>query len=280
MKVGLAAVLPVAAHIQEDAITEPYLWSDLIARRNALGMRVEDLVPVLRVDRGKYFSRETGSLDVGKYLVDELIAMEEFVAEEAARLLSAAPPHGTVVLEAVVDQSTFEANYPDARTLRDRIAYPVALQYVAVGRAAAELSRRGRDVEVLRGNRRADLLVRRLATGLLKEETARLLGVNPTHYAKFERSPTAPPAGLIDELQAIDDFITTTAAGLDVTDLDGVRVVMINDDDQDAFVRAYPHARTRRDSTPYPRRVLRVAAARRAHTLEAAGQSVRIGATE
>lgn len=280
MSVGLAGVLPAAACCQEDDIDEPYLWSDLLARRNALGLRVEEIVPVLRVDQSKYFSREAGTLEVGKYLVDELIAMEEFVAGEAEQMVSAAPAAGTVVLNAVVDQGAFEAAYPDARSLRDLVAYPVSLQHVAVGRAAAALSRLGRDVEVPRGDRRGDLLVRRLAVGLLKDETARLLGVSSTHYAKFERSPGAPPVGLIAELQAVDDFITAIAAELDVTEVNGISVVMIEDDDQAAFERAYPQARTRRDETSYPRRVLRVAAARRAHALESAGASVRIAVAD
>ena len=115
----------------------------------------------------------------------------------------------------------------------------MSLQHVAVGRAAAELSRRGRDVEVHRGDRRGDLTVRRLAAGLLKDETARLLGIDEKRYAKFERSTTAPPAGLVTELQAIDDFITTSAGQLDVTDVDGVSVVVMIDD-QAEFERVYP----------------------------------------
>lgn len=276
MTIGLAGVLPAAVHDQEDDIDEPpYLWSDLLARRHALSLRVEDLVPVLRVDMRKYRSRETGALEVGPDLVDELIAMEEFVAAETNKLLAAAPAVGTVVLQAVVDQHEFETAYPDARTLRDLVAYPMALQHVAVGRAAAELSRRGRDVEVWRGERRGDLTVRRLAAGLLKDETARLLGIDEKRYAKFERSTTAPPTGLLAELQAIDDFITTSAGQLEVTEAAGVSIVVMVDD-QAEFERTYPQARTKRDGQVYPRRVHRVAAARRAHELEAAGASVRI----
>ena len=280
MRVGLAGGLPAGAHDREDDIDEPpYLWSDLLARRNALSLRVEDLVPVLRVDLRKYRSRETGALEVGPELVDELIAMEEFVAGEADKLLAAAPATGTVVLQAAVDQGEFEDAYPDARTLRDLVAYPMSLQHVAVGRAAAELSRRGRDVEVHRGDRRADLTVRRLAAGLLKDETARLLGIDEKRYAKFERSAAAPPAGLVAELQAVDDFITTSAGQLDVTEAAGVSVVVMIDD-QAEFERAYPQARTQRDGVVYPRRVHRVAAARRAHTLEAAGGSARIAVAD
>ena len=280
MSVGLAGTLPAAVYDQEDDIDEPpYLWSDLIARRNALSLRVEDLVPVLRVDLRKYRSRETGALEVSAELVDELIAMEEFVASDVARTLGAAPAEGTVMLEAAVDQVEFEDAYPDARTLRDLVPYPVSLQHVAVGRAAAELSRRGRDVEVHRGEQRGDLTVRRLAAGLLKEETARLFGIDAKRYAKFERSTAAPPAGLVTELQAIDDFITTSASQLDITDVDGVSIVVMIDDQAD-FERIYPQARTKRDGVVYPRRVHRVAAARRAHELEAAGGSARIAVAD
>ena len=173
----------------------------------------------------------------------------------------------------------FEDAYPDARTLRDLVPYPVSLQHVAVGRAAAELSRRGRDVEVHRGEQRGDLTVRRLAAGLLKEETARLFGIDAKRYAKFERSTAAPPAGLVTELQAIDDFITTSASQLDITDVDGVSIVVMIDDQAD-FERIYPQARTKRDGVVYPRRVHRVAAARRAHELEAAGGSARIAVAD
>ena len=103
--------------------------------------------------------------------------------------------------------------------------------------------------------------------------------IDEKRYAKFERSTTAPPAGLVAELQAIDDFITTSAGQLDVTEVDGVSVVVMIDD-QAEFERAYPQARTQRDGVVYPRRVHRVAAARRAHTLEAAGGSARIAVAD
>jgi len=281
MSASTAGLLPAAVHDQEVDIDEdgfdepPYLWSDLLARRNALSLRVEDLVPVLRVDMRKYRSRETGALEVGPELVDELIAMEDFVADEVNKMLAAAPASGVVQLQASVDQDDFETSYPDARTLRDLVPYPVSLQHVAVGRAAAELTRRGLGAEVHRGDRRADLTVRRLAAGLLKDETARLLGLDEKKYAKFERSTTAPPAGLLAELQAVEDFITTSASQLAVTEAAGVNVVTMIDD-QAEFERVYPQARTRRDGVVYPRRVHRVAAARRAHALEAADQSVRV----
>lgn len=283
MSTSAAGLLPAKGYDQEADIAEesfndgspPYLWSDLLARRNALSLLVEDIVPVLRVDLARYRSRETGALDVGPYLVEELIAMEDFVADETDKLLAAAPASGVVKLQACVDQAEFEAAHPDERTLRDFVPYPVSLQHVAVGRAAAELTRRGRDVEVHRGERRADLTVRRLAAGLLKDETARLLGLDGKKYAKFERSTTAPPAGLLAELQAVEDFITSSAAELAVSEVDGVSVVAMIDD-QAEFERAYPQARTLRDGVVYPRRVHRVAAARRAHELEATDRSVRI----
>jgi hypothetical protein len=205
--------------------------------------------------------------------------MEEFVAGEADRLVAAAPADGTVMLYAAADQAGFENAYPGARTKRDLVPYPMSLQHVAVGRAAAALSRQGRDLEVHRGDRRADLTVRRLAAGLLKDETARLLGIEGKKYAKFERSTGAPPAGLVAELQAIDDFIDASAATLEVTDIDGVKVVLMIDDEA-AFIRAYPQARTLKDGSAYPRRVHRVAAARRARMLEAAGGSTRIAVAD
>ena len=134
------------------------------------------------------------------------------------------------MLQAVIDQDEFTAAYPDARTLRDSVAYPLTLQHVAVGRAAAELSRQNRDVEVHRGDRRADLTGRRLAVGLEKNETAALLGVEKKHYYTAERGAKPPSAGLLAELQAVDDFITATASQVDVTEVDGVSVVLILDD--------------------------------------------------
>lgn len=279
MSVGPAGVFPAMVGDWEDDIDEqPYLWSDLLARRNALALRREDLVPVLRVDEQKYRAREAGDLPVGPYLVEELIAMEEFVAGETAKLLAAAPDTGTVRLQAVVDQDAFNVVYPDARTLRDEVAYPLTLQHVAVGRAAGALGRQDRDVEVRRGDRRADLTVRRLGAGLEKNETAALLGVEKKHYYTAERGAKPPSAGLLAELQAVDDFITTTAAQLEVVEGDGVSVVLMLDDQRE-FEQAYPQARTLRDGVPYPMRVHRVAAARRAQQLEAAGQPARIAVT-
>jgi len=277
MNVAHPAVLPCAVCSGEELDGPPYLWSDLLARRNALALRLEDLVPVLRVDWEKYRAREAGDLPVGPDLVGELIAMENFVAQEAAAMLAAAPAVGRVVLDAVVDQVAFNTTYPQACTLRDCVPYPLTLQHVAVGRAAAELSRRGHDVEVYRGaGRRADLTVRRQAAGLEKNETAALLGVEKKHYYTWERGKPPSP-GLLAELQAVDDFITTCASQLEVTDVGVVSVVLMLDD-QRQFERAYPQARTLRDGAPYPIRVHRVAAARRAHQLAGARSRIAVSA--
>jgi hypothetical protein len=254
----------------------PYQRWDLTARRAALGLQPEQLAPVLQIGLTKYRSRETGSLPAPPGLVKELIAMEDFVAEQTAKLLDEAPAAGTVSLQALAEQDEFTATYPDARTLRGGIAYPLTLQHVAVGRAAGELSRRGRDVEVHRGSRRADLAVRRLATGQLKKNlTAIMLRVEEKSYYSMERGSKPARPRLLAELQAIDDFINTTAAQLAVTEIDHVGVVYMIDDQQ-RFEQAYPQARTLRDGVAYPVRVHHVAAARRAHQLEATGKPARI----
>lgn len=273
----IALADPVSADVwsRENDIDEPpYLWSDLLARRNALGLRTEELAPVLDVDYHRYRERDKGALPVGPYIVGELIQMERFVAQVEADLIGDSGD-GAVVLEAVVDQSTFEDAYPDARTRRDQNPYPMALQHVAVGRAAFELTRQGRDVEVHWGGRRADLKVRRLAAGLLKEETAQMLGIASRKYARLESTTVAPPAGLLAELQAIDDFIVDSAAALEVINENGIAFVTMIDDPAQ-FARTYPQARTRRDETVYPLRVHRVAAGRRAAAIETAGTPVRI----
>lgn len=261
----------------------PYLWSDLLARRNALALRTEDVAELLDINVDKYFSREWGSRTVGAYLVGELVAMEYFVSaqEEAltnealTRTTGPAEPGEAIILNAIVDQEQFEKTHPQARTQRDRVPYPAMLHDVAVGRATAELTRRGYDVEVHRGDRRADLTARRLAAGLLKFETAELFGMTKKKYFQREYGKEPPPAGLIAELQAIDDFITTTAAQSVITERRGVSMVhMIDDHGQ--YEVTYPQARTRRDARTYPMRVLRVAAGRRAGMLERDGHSARI----
>lgn len=255
--------------------TPPYLWSDLLARRDALGLRREEMVKVLRVDERKYRARESGALPVGSTLIEELAAMESFVEDETERLLRTASSFGTVVLRAALDQRTFERRYPTARSLRDQAPYPVTLQHVAAGRAAAILNRRDRTVEVRRGERRADILVRRLAVGLVKRESAGLLGVSDSHFYKCERGTDSPPSGLVSELQAIDDFIQLSGLLLKRRKIEGVTVVHMVDD-QDEFLRAFPRARTLMGYRPYPLRVHRIAAARRAQRLAAEGARTRI----
>ena len=83
------------------------------------------------------------------------------------------------------------------------------------------------------------------------------------------------PVGLIAEMQALDDFIVITAAELPVERVDGVSVVYMLDDQAD-FEQVYPEARTLRDRLRYPLRIHRVAAARCASSLAAAGHEVRI----
>lgn len=278
---GRTGVLPVGFRDQEDDITKQwwYEWPDLLARRNALGLLVEDVAPLLRVDPEKYRARESGAADVGKHLVDELIAMESFISSTADALISTAPSSGTVVLQAVTDQDEFVAAYPHARTRLRPAPYPAVLQHVAVGRAAGELTRRDREVEVHRGARRADLAVRRLAVGLLKNEAADLFGINKKTYYNNERGVKPPAPSTLADLQAIDDFIVSTAPRLEVVDVDEVTVVLMLGD-QRQFEESYPLARTMRSGTPYPIRVHRVAAARRAHTLEGAGRPIKIAVEE
>lgn len=279
MSTAIAAVLPAAVDMRQDPGVASYLWSDLLARRNALAMHREDLVDLLEVDWAKYRDREDGSRPVSESLIEELLAMEEFVRAETDELLATAPAAaGAVTMQAVIDQGDFERRYPEERTLRDGRPYPMLLHDVAVGRAAAELTRRGYTVEVCRGDRRADLTVRRRACGLLKKETADLLGIAEKKYNLWESGKTAPAVGLLAELQAIDDLITATTVRIDVTRTPaGVNVIHMLDD-QTTFEQAYPNARTIRDGTPYPLRVHRVAAARRASIFEGAGEEARIGA--
>lgn len=278
MSTAIAAVLPAAVDMRQDPGVASYLWSDLLARRNALAMHREDLVELLEVDWAKYRDREDGSRPVSESLIEELLAMEEFVRAETDELLATAPvAAGAVTLQAVIDQGDFERRYPEERTLRDGRPYPMQLHDVAVGRAAAELTRRGYTVEVCRGDRRADLTVRRRACGLLKKETADLLGIAEKKYNVWESGKTAPAVGLLAELQAIDDLITATTVRIDVTRTPaGVNVIHMLDD-QTSFEHVYPNARTIRDGTPYPLRVHRVAAARRASIFEGAGEEARIG---
>ncbi|UQX13403.1 hypothetical protein [Candidatus Mycobacterium methanotrophicum] len=279
MSVGSAEVLP-AVFGEEDTIDEQplaeYLWSDLKIRRAALSLWPEDLAPLLGMDETRYRAYETGGRTmIGRGLINEIVAMEAFVVGEVALLIDGAPAEGTVVLQAVVDQQDFVARYPHARTVQHRKPYPVSLQYVAVGRAAAVLSRRDREVEVYRGERHFDLTAGRLAVGLGKTETAYLLGLNKKSYYAAERGTEPPRYTTMDELQALDDFINDTAVRFEVTAGDGVSTIWVTDD-QAEFEKTYPEARFERSNTPYPVRALHVAAARRIHALDAAGQPARI----
>lgn len=277
---SLASALPGAIREEGDIVEQPsveYLWSDLKVRRNALSLWPEGLAPLLGLGLAGYLRQEAGGDDVvvDPRIVAELSAMEAFVAAETDKIVAAAPTEGTVILQAVIDQDLFNTCYPEARTQLLGAAYPVSLQHVAVGRAAAQLCRRDRDVEVYRGERHFDLTVSRLAVGLGKNETAHLLGLNVKTYYRFERGQIPPKPLQLDELQALDDFIVDTAATLEVSDADGVSVIWIGDD-QAEFETTYPEARVQRSDTPYPVRMLHVAAGRRAHTIESAGQPVRI----
>lgn len=280
MSTVLAGVLPAAVREGDDIAEQPfveYLWSDLVARRNALSLWPEDIAPLLGIDLARYREIEEGIFGyVSLRVINDVIAMESFVAEEAEWLVSGAPTEGTVVLHTVVDQETFTARYPQARTTGGTIAYPVSLQYVAVGRAAAELGRRGRDVEVYRGERHFDLTAARLAVGLGKTETAYLVGRNVKSYYADEKGRKPPSTHSLGDLRALDDFIVETAGTLEVgVDDRGLDVVWILNNQRE-FEKAYPQARGQRTNQPYPIRALRIAAARRAHTMEVAGRPTRI----
>lgn len=283
MSIGLAEPPPAAVREEGDIADQPlteYLWSDLKARRNALSLWPEGLAELYGMDRKRYLTYESGARDLrGPHqgLVDELIAMEAFVSVETGRLLDEAPDEGVVALQAVVDQDAFNVQYPQARTRMLQNPYPVILQYVAVGRAAAELRRRGRDVEVYRGERRFDLAAARASVALGKEETAHLLGINAKSYFATERKRGVREASLND-LQGLDDFIADAVGELEVKDSNGVSVIWIPED-QETFEKEYPQARIERSSTAYPVRTLWVAAGRRAGELEAASHSVRIAVT-
>lgn len=273
-----AAVNQEGAAIDKPAVT--YSRLDLKARRSALSLHTQDIAPLLELSPSRYTAIESGGRGrgylVGPYLVVELIQMEAFVAGETERLIAAASAQSAAVLRAVADQDTFTKRYPAARTRRDRNPYPVSLQHVAVGRAAAELRRQGRDVAVYRGDRPFDLMAARLAVGLGRTEAAELLGLNVSSYTDADRGLKPPRAALTD-LQAVDDFIVDTAASLKVSAYDGVHTIWIVDDQQE-FENQYPQARVHRPhNNAYPICTLRIAAARRAHALQAvSGQPVLI----
>ncbi|MBE5477936.1 hypothetical protein E3G68_005290 [Mycobacteroides abscessus] len=266
-----------------------YLWSDLVARRVALGLQTEQSARAMKVSYEDYDEIEEGEKPPDPQMVESITAMEQFVAQETDLAVAAGTGGKAVWFTAVADQDAFNQMYPQARTPWGT-PYPFTLQHVAIGRAAGELSRRGIDVEVFggpQGDRRVDLAVRRQAVGLLKTMASDLLGIPQKRYYKWEAGikwapgragdPTGAsvPAGLIAEMQALDDFIVLTAAELPVEIIDGVSVVYMLDD-QAEFEQVYPQARTLRDRIPYPIRIHRVAAARRASSLASAGHDVRI----
>lgn len=306
---GVALAEPRSAvfsegHVMPDPSFVEYTWSDLKARRSALSLWPDVLAPLLHLDLARYLTAEYDNVeDAPQRLVDrqitpkvfagtdrlhpddvppehiiELDDMEAFVADEGDRLIDDAPAEGVVKLYAAVDQETYIAENPDAFTGAHQHPYPVVLQYVAIGRAAAELRRRGRDVEVYRGDRRFDLGAARFAIGLGKAETAYLLGINPKTYNKSEsgKEPT-PPRIPMKELQGLDDFIEAIAGDLEVTHEDGVSVIWIQGG-QAEFEAAHPNV-VERSGNPYPVRTMWVAAGRRASALLAAGDSVRVALT-
>ncbi|KMV18372.1 hypothetical protein ACT17_11415 [Mycolicibacterium conceptionense] len=298
---GLAADREEGGGAIADQPFVEYLWSDLKARRNALSLWPEDLAPLLGVDAALYLTYEydrpqdvptksegrrgavkvlltkgASTDSVPAEFIEELDDMEDFVADEVERLIGTSDDLDVVTLNAVIDQETFTSDYPHACTQLHEYPYPVRLQYVAVGRAAAELRRQGRDVEVYRGERRFDLAAARFAVGLGKSETACLLGVNEKSYFANERKGVVRQASLND-LQKLDDFIADAANGLDVKDENGVSVIWVCDDHED-FEKAHPKAFFERSGEPYPVRMLWVAAGRRTSALREGGQAVRIAA--
>jgi hypothetical protein len=272
---------------------QDYLWSDLMARRIGIGLMAEEFARATRAVYEEIYDAEAGDIAVRGRLVNAAIAMEQFVADETARLIADAGSFAegeTVELQAIGDQDQFNAAYPDART-KNGAPLPFTLQHVALGRAAAELTRRGAQVDAYRGDCHAELACRRQAVGLGKAMAAKLLGVRDKKYDRWENDARLAPSGagggasnrvprgLIAELQAMDDFIATTAAALPVGNIGDTSVVYVIDD-QEEFERVYPQARTHRDGTPYPRRVLFLAAARRASELARTGRQVRIAVAD
>ena len=75
------------------------------------------------------------------------------------------------------------------------------------------------------------------------------------------------------DLQALEDFVTAAAARFEVRPIDGVNVLWVLDD-LNEFEKTYPEARFERSGTPYPVRMLLVAAGRRIHTYDVAGPAL------
>lgn len=254
-----------------------FSWADLLARRETLGISAEQLTEILGVDRKMLTERETGARTVGDRLIAELDAMEQFVTAQTSAMISdSSPDVEVVVLELMEDQDDFERTFPTAVSLREKVPYPAPLHYVAAGRAAAELGRRGRPVKIHRGDKSADLLARRLAAGMGKTATAAVLGIDKKHYYSRWEGGKAPAAGIVAELQAIDDFITAVTSELEVhRNAAGITMLKMLDDQQE-FEKQYPQARTIRDNNPYPVVVHHVAVGRRTRQLTADGELVRI----
>lgn len=272
-----ALLLAPGEDVRHDRDVMPYLWSDLLPRRVALGLQLDDVAELLGVDWDRYARRENGNKRINEPgLIEEMAEMEAFVAEASASMISAAPsaPAGAIVLRAFEDQETFVAAHPKQRTLAANIPYPVLLHHVAIGRAAAALTRDGRTVEIFRGDRRADLACRRLAVGLTKGEAGPFFGLKEKKYYEYENGARTSD-GLIAEFQAVDDFITRLISETSVAELEGVAIVPMFDDETD-FAEQYPDAQTLRSGRPYPMRFGRVAAGRLAGALEAGGKEVRI----
>lgn len=272
-----------SGHLNRDALGAGYLPCDLLAYREALALRLDDLAGLLGIDAGKQQRRERGIRDAGMHLAGEVLAMEAFVdavaAQEIAAITAAAGPgrDDAVVLEVTADPAEFPTLYPAAVTRQDKAPYPASLEHVAIGRAAAELLRRGYAVEVYRGDRRADLMVLRAAAGMFKNETVNLLQVHKGHYYRWELDRRPPPVAALAELRAINDFIAATAADLNILPAGDTGVLLTySDAEQQRFEADYPHARTLTGAAAYPARLHRIAAAHRARIEAAAGGQVRI----
>lgn len=268
----LVAVLGGA--VAHQLANEWYSGADLVAMRATVGLTLHEMTSVLDVDLENYKAREADTKDVQRHVIAELIAMSAFVADLAAQTAADVPSDGVVLLNAMVDQDTFDAAYPQARTHRDEMSYPVSLQHNAIGRVAGELQRQGRDVEVRRGDRRADLLVRRRAVGLGRKEAARLFGLNEKTYLEGEQGKK-PLSRVLGELQAVDDFIATDSANLRVVDAGRLTAVVMGNPDR--LAQSPPDgAYTVRDHQPFPFGVHAAAAGRRAQELRDGGHDVRV----
>ena len=280
---GTAPQTTALRHFNRDDLGSAYQPCDFLAYREALAIRLDDFAELLGIGVNKQQRRERGARDAGMHLAGEVLAMEAFVEDVATKEVNAitatTDPGGDkpVVLEVTADPDEFPRLYPAAVTRQDNAPYPASLEHVAVGRAAAELGRRGYTVEVYRGDRRADLMVLRAAAGLFKNETVNLLQVHKGHYYRWELDRRPPPAAALAELQAVNDFIADTAAGLEIIAVEDSSVMLTYADaEQRRFEADYPRARTLTGGSAYPVRLHRIAAARRARIEAVAGHPVRI----